>query len=162
MPVDAVLLLVLAALLIITGLVGLVLPAMPGAPLLLAGLVVAAWAEDFAYVGMWTIGVLALLALATYVVDIVAGALGAKHFGASPRAMIGAVVGALVGLFFGLVGVLLGPFVGACLGELSMQRTVGEAGWAGFGATVGLVIGAALKIALAFSMLGVYAVVRFF
>ena len=131
------LLLVLAALLVIMGLVGLVLPAMPGAPLLLAGLVVAAWAEDFAYVGMWTLGLLALMALATYVVDIVAGA-------------------------FGLVGVLLGPFVGACLGELSMQRTVGEAGWAGVGATVGLVLGAAVKIALAFSMLGVYAVVRFF
>lgn len=162
MTLESILLAVLAVLLVVLGLVGLVLPAVPGAPLLFVGLVVAAWADGFAYVGAWTLALLAFLALMTYVVDIGAGAFGAKRFGASPRAMIGAVIGAVIGLFFGLIGVLVGPFVGACLGELSVRPHLGSAGRAGVGATIGLVIGAAAKIALAFSMLGVYAVARFF
>jgi uncharacterized protein YqgC (DUF456 family) len=137
-----------------------VLPALPGAPLLFAGLVLAAWAEGFAYVGVGTLTILGALAVLTYAVDFLAGAFGAKRFGASRRGMIGALVGALVGIFFGLPGVLLGPFTGAVLGELSTRRSLGEAGVAGFGASLGLVLGAAAKLALAFSMLGVFAVAR--
>lgn len=152
---------VAAVVLVILGLAGLVLPALPGAPMLFAGLVLAAWAEGFAYVGGGTLAVLGLLAVLTYAVDFLAGAFGAKRFGASKRGVFGALAGAVVGIFFGLPGVLLGPFVGAVLGELSARRSLGEAGKAGFGATVGLVLGAAAKLALAFSMVGVFAVVRF-
>jgi uncharacterized protein YqgC (DUF456 family) len=152
---------VAAVLLVILGLVGLLLPALPGAPLLFAGLVLAAWAEGFAYVGVGTLVVLGALAVLTYAVDFLAGAFGAKRFGASTRGVIGALLGALVGIFFGLPGVLLGPFVGAVLGELSTRRGLDEAGKAGFGATLGLVLGAAAKLALALSMVGVFAVVRF-
>ena len=95
---------VLAAALVIVGIAGLALPALPGAPLLFCGLVVAAWAEDFAYMGTGGIVVLAILAILTYPVDIVAGALGAKKFGASKQAMIGAGIGALIGIFFGIAG----------------------------------------------------------
>ncbi len=52
------------------------MPALPGAPMLFGGLVLAAWAENFAYVGDWTIAALAVLALLTYAVDVIAGALG--------------------------------------------------------------------------------------
>lgn len=149
-------------LLIVVGIVGLLIPALPGAPLVFAGLVVAAWAEDFAYVGTGTLVLLAVIALLTYVVDILAGIFGVKRFGASGYAMAGAVVGALVGLFFGLFGILLGPFVGASMGEYIKVRDMPRAGRAGFGATVGLVVGAAVKIALAFSMLGIFALARFF
>ena len=152
---------VAAVLLVILGLAGLVLPALPGAPILFAGLVLAAWAEGFAYVGVGWLAVLAALAVLTYAVDFLAGAFGARRFGASKRGAIGALLGALVGIFFGLPGVLLGPFVGAVLGELSTRRRPGEAGKAGFGAALGLVLGAAAKLALALSMVGVYAVVRF-
>lgn len=151
----------LAVVLVVIGLVGLVLPALPGAPLVLAGLVVAAWAEDFAYIGWGTITILALLALLASAVDFLASALGAKRFGASKRAIVGAAIGTLVGLFFGLPGILVGPFLGAVLGELSARRDLHAAGRAGVGAWLGLVLGAAAKFAVAFMMLGVFALARF-
>jgi len=157
----AILLWALAALLVAVGLAGLFLPAIPGAAVLFAGLVVAAWADDFAYVGWKTLTALGVLALLTYPADFMASAFGAKRFGASPRAVAGAVVGAVIGLFFGLPGVLLGPFLGAVVGELLTQRHLGKAGRAGIGATLGLVLGTAAKLAIAFTMLGIFALVRF-
>jgi uncharacterized protein YqgC (DUF456 family) len=158
--VEQVLLLVLAACLVVAGLVGLLFPALPGAPLLFLGLVTAAWAEDFAHIGIATLATLAVLALLTYAVDVAAGMFGARRFGASPRAMAGAAIGAVAGLFFGLVGVLVGPFIGAFIGEFTARRNLNAAGRAGYGATIGLVLGTALKIAIAFSMIGIFAVVR--
>lgn len=156
-----VLLWLLAVILAVACLAGLVLPALPGVPLLFGGLLVAAWAEDFAYVGAGTLALLAALAILAYAADFAAGALGAKRFGASKRAVVGAVIGALVGLFFGLPGILLGPFLGAVIGELTAQRGLRDAGRAGMGATLGLVLGMAAKLAIAFSMLGVFALARF-
>ncbi len=161
MDVAAVALMVLGVLLGLAGFAGLLLPALPGAPMLFLGLVIIAWAEDFAYAGGWTLGVLAALAALTYVIDVVAGLLGARRFGASPRAMVGAGIGGLVGLFFGLIGVLLGPLIGACIGQLTAVPDLMAAGRAGIGAAIGLVFGAALKIAVAFTMVGIFALARF-
>jgi uncharacterized protein YqgC (DUF456 family) len=148
--------------LVLAGLAGLVLPAIPGAPLLFAGLLLAAWTEDFAYVGKGTLMLLGLLALLTYGVDLWATMFGAKRFGASKRAVVGAVAGAVIGIFLGLPGILFGPFIGAVIGELSARRSLEAAARAGLGATIGLVLGAALKLALALSMIGIFAVARFF
>jgi hypothetical protein len=151
----------LAILLIAAGLAGIVLPVLPGAPLLFAGLLVAAWAENFSYVGLWTLVTLAVLALLTYGVDLWATMFGAKKFGASKRAIVGAVIGSVVGVFLGFPGVIFGPFIGAVIGELLTQRNLTAATRAGMGATVGLVLGAALKLALAFAMIGLFVVIRF-
>jgi uncharacterized protein YqgC (DUF456 family) len=153
---------IVAALIVAVGLAGLVLPVIPGAPLIFAGLLLAAWAENFEYVRSGTLLFLGLLALLTYAVDFWATMFGAKKFGASRRAIIGALLGALVGIFLGFPGVLFGPFIGAVMAELSAQRSLGDATRAGIGATIGLVLGAALKIALAFSMIGIFLVARFF
>jgi len=152
---------VVAALLVVIGLAGLLLPILPGAPIIFLGLLLAAWAEDFQYLGLGSLTVLGVLALLTYVVDFGASALGARRFGASPRAVVGAGLGALVGIFFGLPGILLGPFLGATVGELSARRSLDAATRAGLGASIGLVLGAALKLSLALSMVGFYAFVRF-
>lgn len=157
-----VLLWAVAAVLVVAGIAGLVLPALPGPPMVFGGLLLGAWIEEFSHVGWVTLTVLGVMMVACYVVDFVAGALGASRYGASQRAIWGALIGAIVGLFFGLVGVLLGPFAGAVIGELSGNRTLRDAGRAGFGATLGLVLGAAAKLALAFSMVGIFLVVRFF
>jgi len=149
---------VLAALLVAVGIVGTVLPALPGAVLVFAGLLLAAWADGFAHVGAGTLVGVGALAALTYAVDFAATALGARKLGASRRALVGAALGALVGLFFGLPGVLLGPFIGAVLGELSERRDLRQAGRAGVGAWLGLVLGAAGKLALLMAMLGVFAV----
>ena len=152
----------LAALLVVLGIVGLLLPVLPGTPLLLAGLVLAAWTEGFAHVGWGTLALLGAIAFLGYFIDFAAGAFGAKRFGASRAGIAGAAVGALVGLFFGLPGVLLGPFVGAVAGELLVARRNPEAAErAGVGAALGLAFGAAAKLALAFTMLGIFALARF-
>lgn len=150
----------LAGLLVLSGLAGLLLPALPGPPLLFAGLLCAAWAEDFLYVGWRTLALLGVLALLAVVADFIAGAFGARHFGASTRAMAGAAIGALVGLFFGLPGLLLGPFFGAMAGELTARADLQAASRAGIGAVIGLAVGTAAKMALAVAMLGVFLAVR--
>jgi hypothetical protein len=149
-------------LLVIAGLVGLVFPAMPGAPLIFAGLLLAAWSEDFKYVGLGTIIVIAVVALLTTGVDLWASMFGAKRFGASRRAVIGALLGTIVGLFLGFPGVVFGPFIGAVIGELLAQKNLRQASRAGIGATLGIVLGAALKLALAFAMVGIFFVARLF
>lgn len=151
----------LAALLVALGVAGLLLPGLPGAPLIFAGLVVAAWAEGFAYVGWLWLALLAAIAALSYAVDFAATALGAQKYGASPRAVLGAVVGGLVGLFFGPLGIVLGPFAGAVLAELSQRRDLEAAQRAGFGATLGLLLGGVAKLALACLMIGIFAAVRF-
>ena len=151
----------LAFVLTVAGFAGLVLPALPGAVLLFAGLFAAAWAEDFAYVGWATLVVLGVMASSTYLLDFAATALGTGHFGGSKRAIAGASLGAVVGLFFGILGILLGPFVGAVIGELTAQRDPLAAGRAGVGATLGLVVGAVAKLAVAVSMVGIFVLVRF-
>ena len=158
---SAIVLWTVAGVLVLAGLAGLILPAIPGAPLIFAGLVIGAWADDFAYVGVWTIVVLAVLTLVTIGVDFWATMFGAKKFGASKRAVIGALVGSIIGLFLGLPGVLFGPFIGAVIGEISSRGSLPQATRAGFGATLGLVLGAAIKLALALSMIGVFVAVRF-
>jgi uncharacterized protein YqgC (DUF456 family) len=145
---------------VVAGLAGVVLPAIPGAPLIFAGLVLAAWAEDFTYVGFWTLAAVGLLALLSYAVDFWATMFGAKRFGASKRAVIGALLGMLIGIFLGFVGVLFGPFIGAVIGELSVRGNLQQATRAGIGATIGVVLGAALKLALAFAMIGIFVVAR--
>ena len=150
----------LAAGIIATGIVGLVLPAIPGPPLLFAGLWMAAWLEGFAHVGFWTLSILGLLAAAAQIADFIAGALGAKQFGASKKAVWMSILGAFVGIFFGIIGLILGPFIGAMIGELSSGRNLQQAGNAGVGATVGLMIGTAAKIAFGIAMISVFAFMR--
>jgi uncharacterized protein YqgC (DUF456 family) len=119
-------------------------------------------AESFKYIGLWTLVVLAVLAILTYGVDLWATMFGAKKFGASKLAVIGALLGAISGLFLGLPGVIFGPFIGAVIGELAAQKNLQQATHAGIGATIGLVLGAALKMAMALTMIGIFVVVRFF
>lgn len=158
---NTILLWVIAMALIIAGFAGLVLPALPGAPLLFAGLFVAAWADDFAYVGVKTLVALGIMAALSYVLEFAAAALGARRFGATRRAITGAAIGTVVGLFFGLPGILLGPFLGAVIGELTAQRDLRAATGSGVGAFLGLLLAIAGKLALGFAMLGLFLLVRF-
>ena len=160
-PEHSLILWIIGAILTFTGLAGLLLPMIPGAPLLFLGLVFGAWAEDFQYVGVWTLLILALMAGLTYLVELAASALGANRFGGSRRAMAGAGIGGIIGLFFGIPGILFGPFAGAVIGELSLQRSLDQASRAGFGTVVGLAIGVAGKFAIGIAMIGLFLLVRF-
>jgi uncharacterized protein YqgC (DUF456 family) len=151
---------IFATLLIVVGLAGLILPVLPGSPLVFIGLLLAAWAEDFQYVGFWTLAALGVLTLMAYFIDFAATAFGAKRFGATPRAALGATMGLVAGLFLGFIGLIVGPFMGAVAGELLGRRNINEASRAGWGATLGLLIGGALKVALTFVMIGIFVFVR--
>ena len=152
-----VLLWILGVAMVAIGLAGIVLPALPGHMLILGGLIVAAWADGFRHVSGWTLGVIALIALASYGIDFVAAAVSTKKLGASRRAMVGAAIGTLGGLFFGLPGLIAGPFVGAVIGELTETRDMRQAGRAGVAATIGFAIGTAVKVAFAFVMIAIFA-----
>jgi uncharacterized protein YqgC (DUF456 family) len=146
----------LAVVLVIVGLAGVVLPALPGTVLIFAGLLLAAWADGFVRVGAGTIVALGILTVATYFVDVVTMALGMKRLGTTRRAMAGAALGTIAGLFFGLPGLIVGPFAGAVLGELTTHRDFGRAGQAGIAAWIGFLIGTVVKVGLALAMVGIF------
>jgi uncharacterized protein YqgC (DUF456 family) len=146
----------LAVLLVLAGLAGTVLPVLPGAILVFAGLFVAAWADDFARVGFGGLAIIAALGLISMGVDFLGSVLGAKRVGASPQALAGAAIGAVVGIFFGIPGIVLGPFVGAVLGELLARGGLVRAGKVGLGTSLGLLLAAIAKLVLAFAMIAVF------
>lgn len=158
---QQVLLYILAAVLIVVGILGVILPALPGLPLVFGGMLLAAWNDGFERIGVWTLVVLGVLTLLSLAIDIIATALGAKRVGASRLAIIGAMLGTIVGLFFGFVGVFIAPFIGAVIGELLHRRKleqsdVGHVAKVGLGTWFGIVLGVVSKLALGFAMLGLF------
>jgi uncharacterized protein YqgC (DUF456 family) len=152
-----VLLYVLGAAALLAGLAGVVLPAVPGSAFLVLGAVLVAWAEHFTRVSWWTVGVCAFLGAVIWAADLLAGVLGAKAFGASRWAVVGASVGLLVGIFLGLPGIVLGPAVGAIVFEYARDPSFQRAMEAGVGAFLGFVLGTAVKVSLAFVLVGIVA-----
>ena len=152
---------VLAIVLVIIGMVGIVLPAIPGTILIFAGLWLAAWGDGFTRVSKGTVIVLGVVGAATYFVDVAMMALGMERLGASRRAMASAAIGMEAALFFGLPGLLIGPFAGALLGELTAHGDLNRAGRAGVAAWIGFAIGTAVKVGFAFMMIGLFLVAWF-
>lgn len=149
---------VLAGIAIIAGLVGSILPNLPGIPMMFGGMLLAAWAGHFDRIRVWVVVVLGVLAAFSVVFDFLAGTYGAKRYGASGAAVWGALIGTIVGIFFGIPGLLLGPFLGAVSGELVSGRPIDQAARVGVGTWIGLLIGTAIKLAVAFMMLGTFVV----
>lgn len=153
---------VIAVVLILVGIAGTILPALPGLPLVFGGMLLAAWADGFERVGAWPLAILAVLTLLSIGVDFLATAMGAKRVGASRLALLGAMIGTFAGLLAGIVGVFIGPFVGALLGELVHRRKLGsddmaQAAKIGAGTWMGIILGVVLKLGIAFAMIGLFA-----
>jgi uncharacterized protein YqgC (DUF456 family) len=149
---------VVSLLLVGAGMAGILLPGIPGTPLVFGGLLIAAWADDFVHVKSTTLIILAVLTVMGFAVDFVAAGLGARGAGASREAVIGAVVGTFVGLFFGIPGIVLGPFFGAVVGEFIARRSLGQAGRAGMATWIGFILGVGAKLVLAFTMVGIFTI----
>ena len=143
---------VFVALLLMGGLLGSVLPFIPGTPLILAGAIIYAVATDFNPVGPYHLLILVGIAVAAYSLDYLAGAAGVKKLGGSRWAMLGAVLGAIVGVFLGIPGLILGPIVGSVLMELMISREIRTSLRSGFGTVVGMFLGLVAKISLAVVM----------
>ena len=149
---------VLSAVLILAGVAGTVLPALPGTALVLAGIVLGAWIDDFTRVSVGTLAVIAVLAVLAWALDYVAGLMGARRAGASRQALVGAALGTVVGLFMGLVGVLFMPLVGAAAGEYMARRDRRQAVTVGVSTWLGIMVGLVAKVVLAFVMIGIFVV----
>ena len=147
-----------AIVLILVGLAGTVLPALPGVTLVFAGMALAAWIDDFARIPLWLVVLLGALTVLAWVIDYAAAALGAKRAGASRLAIVGAFIGTLAGIVSGLWGLLFLPLVGAAIGEYAAQRDLLRAGRVGVATWVGLLLGTAAKVAIAFAMVGIFIV----
>lgn len=155
------LLYVLAALMMLVGTAGVVLPVLPGLPLTFAGMLLAAWVGGFQQVGWITLTVLGVLTALSVVVDLLSTALGAQRVGASGLAIIGSIIGTFAGLLFLPIGILVGPFAGALIGEMLHGRELGQATKVGLATWMGLMLGVVLKVGLAFAMLAVFFVAWF-
>lgn len=135
----------LGILLLLAGIMGCVLPALPGPPLSYAALLALHFTAGHQLspkvLIVWAI-VVVLVTLLDYMVPV----WGAKKFGASKRGVWGSVIGLVVGLFFGPFGIIIGPFAGAVIGELTSGKQSGDAMYAGFGSFVGFMTGVLLKL----------------
>ena len=148
----------LATLLVLVGMAGTVLPALPGVPLVFGGLFLAAYLGNFERIGWPTLTILGVLTAIAIAADFVATLLGARRAGASKLALVGVAVGSLLGIFSGLWGLLVFPFVGAVAGELIARQQLVQASRVGFATWVGMMIGTLAKLAIALTMVGVFVV----
>jgi uncharacterized protein YqgC (DUF456 family) len=147
---------VLVGVLMAAGLVGSVLPFLPGTPLILVGAIVHGFATGWDPIGPGRLAILGGLTALAYVLGHVAGALGAQRFGGSRWAIAGALAGAFVGVFFGPLGLLVGPVAGAIAGELLYRGDVDASVRSGVGAFVGMVAGIVANLALALVMVTLF------
>jgi uncharacterized protein YqgC (DUF456 family) len=151
-----ILLIALAAALIVVGLVGATVPALPGVPLIFAGIWLVAGVDGYRHLGLgWLLGIAGIGAVGLGV-DLLAGALGAKRMGASSQAVSGALIGTVIGLFFGMPGLLFGPFLGAVLGELSAGNSVLRSAQAGVSVWLGLIFGTIIKLVASLMMVALF------
>jgi uncharacterized protein len=157
--------------LMVVGIAGTVLPALPGTVLVLAGIVWGAWIDGFTRVPGWVVAVCAVLAVLAWATDYVAAMMGAKRVRASGWALAGAAAGTVAGIFTGFVGLLFMPLVGAMAGEwwALRRQPVGDAAATGkralevgFATWLGMMIGTAVKLALVFVMVGVFVLALLF
>jgi hypothetical protein len=156
MAMETALVFAAAAVLVLAGLAGTVLPLLPGVLLVFAGLFVAAWADGFARVGAGGLSIIGFLAALSFLMDFLATLLGAKRAGASPLALGGAAIGAIVGMLFGIPGLVFGPFIGAVVGEFIARRRFPDAAKVGLGTWLGLLLAAVAKIVIAFLMIATF------
>jgi uncharacterized protein len=139
------------------GLIGTIVPVLPGTTIILAAAIIhrlVLGAEKS--IGGKTIVVLVLLTLVSYVFDFLGSYFGAKYFGATKWAALGAILGMLVGLFFGIIGFFVGPVIGAIAGEFIAGKRMIDAGRAGWGSLLGNLGATAAKLIIALAMIAIF------
>lgn len=152
----------LGVLLVVSGVLGTLLPLIPSTPFVFGGLWLIAWVDGYEHVGVGMIWILAALMVLTLVLDFVAGMLGAQRVGASREALLGATFGSIFGVFGGALGIVFGPFIGAALGELYARKDAIRAGNVALATWLGMLIGALAKVVLALMMVGLFVISWFF
>ena len=149
----------LAILLIVCGLAGTIVPALPGIPMIFIGGWIIAYIDDYQYIGtLIALGVLTAISIA---IDWLSQTMGAQKAGATKQGLTGALLGTIVGIPFGLLGIFLFPVIGAFLGEMIGHRDMHRSAKVSWATWVGMIAGIAAKLAIGFTMLGLILVMRF-
>lgn len=148
--------------LVVVGALGVLLPALPGVPVLFGGLWLLAWYDGYEKVSVLTIAIVGALALLAWLVDIFGSYITAKKFGASKQALWGVVIGALIGLVLGVVGLIVGTIVGGIVGEWMAHQDKTRATTVGLAAGLGFMLAFIVKIVLVIVILGVFAYAYYF
>jgi uncharacterized protein len=144
-------LLIFAIILMVLGIIGCLVPVLPGPPLSFLGLILLHFSKfaDFSSTILITMGAIAVVVT---ILDYIVPVWGTKKFGGSKYGTRGATVGLIIGLFLGPVGIIIGPFFGAVVGELIFKDDMKYAMKAGFGSLLGFLTGIGLKLAASFVM----------
>jgi uncharacterized protein YqgC (DUF456 family) len=139
-------LLALAIVFLIIGIIGCLVPVLPGPPLSFAGILILHF-TDFAEFRLNLLIILGVIAVVVAVFDYVVPIWGTKKFGGTKYGIRGATIGLLVGLFFGPPGIIIGPFLGAVIGEMIYKDDFNYAIRAGLGSLIGFMAGIGIKLA---------------
>lgn len=148
---------ILCSVLMVVGLLGVVLPVLPGIPLSWLGLFIYALGTGFERISIATVVVFFILAVLTLILDFAAPMLGARKYRASKLGVFGAFLGFTVGIFvLGFLGIILGPFIGAFLGEMIARRKPKQALGSALGTFLGFIVGTLFKIIVILIMAGFF------
>ena len=148
-------LLLISLLIMVVGLIGTVVPGLPGMPLILGGIALYSLGSGFSVIGVpQFLGLLVLGAIGIGL-NFLGNLIGARKFGASRIGLLGAFVGLVIGLFaLGPFGIVFGPLLGAVAAELLQGRAAHEALRSGFGVLIGYVVGSLAEVLIALIMVG--------
>lgn len=145
---------IIAAVFLLIGFLGVFLPLVPGVPLAWTGIFIYGLITDFESLSLTAVLIFLGLTILTMVVDLAAPALGAKKYQASKFGLIGCALGLLLGLAFSPIGIILGPIAGAFLGELLAGKKSDKAIQSAFGTFFGFLASAILKLLVILIMAG--------
>ena len=130
----------------IIGLLGAIVPVLPGTIISYAGLLCISF-SSYSELSITILVVWGVIAVAVIVMDYILPGYFSKKFGGTKAGVIGATVGTIAGIFFGPLGIILGPFVGAVVGELLAEKlTFEEALKVGFGSMMSFLVGTLFKL----------------
>jgi uncharacterized protein len=156
MAID-ILIILITSILMIMGLMGSVLPMLPGPPLIFLGALIYAWHTNFMIISWGTLIIFVFFVMLGQFLDYFATVLGAKKYGASRWGMVGAFLGGVIGIFIGgVLGIIIGPFFGAIALELLQGKAMDVSLKIGLGTIVGFLGGAIGKLIISIIMIGIF------
>ncbi len=146
---------IIAIALIVVGLVGTVVPVIPGLVMIFAGSWLAAWIDNYQNISITALIIIAVLAIIGILMDWVGQSLGAKRAGASKLGIIGCFIGTICGILVGIWGIIFMPLLGAAIGEFIDRQDMIKSGKVGLATWVGMIVTVVVKLAIAFTMVGI-------
>ncbi len=147
-------LIILSFILVLIGIIGILIPFLPGVSLAWIGLLIFSLTTSFAIISMKEILVFLALVFIVTALDFIIPLIGAKKYKASREGILGALIGSFIGFFAGgPMGIILGIFLGLIFGEMYKGRESSQVKGVLRGAILGFLLGGLLKIILVITML---------